>query len=66
MARRNDPVVRFSEWLIEQEHATEDELKAIDAQAVHDVEQAWEFADNSAYPDIDELYTDVFAPTTVK
>jgi TPP-dependent pyruvate/acetoin dehydrogenase alpha subunit len=32
-------------------------------QAVDDVDEAGEFADNSAYPDVDELYTDVFAPT---
>jgi pyruvate dehydrogenase E1 component alpha subunit len=56
-----DPVPRFREWLIDQGRATEDELKAIDSRAVQDVEEAWEFANDSAYPDIAELYTDVFA-----
>ena len=60
-----DPVPRFREWLITRGHATADELKTIDAQAMLDVEEAWEFANNSAYPDVEELYTDVFAPTNV-
>jgi TPP-dependent pyruvate/acetoin dehydrogenase alpha subunit len=58
---RSDPVPRFREWLIAQGDATEDELAAIDAQAIADVEQAWEFANDSAYPDVAELYTDVYA-----
>jgi acetoin:2,6-dichlorophenolindophenol oxidoreductase subunit alpha len=61
---RSDPVPRFREWLITQGHATEDELEAIDAQAVQDVGQAWEFANDSAYPDVTELYSDVFAPAS--
>jgi acetoin:2,6-dichlorophenolindophenol oxidoreductase subunit alpha len=61
---RSDPVPRFREWLVTQGHATEDELKAIDVQAVRDVEQAWEFANDSAYPDVTELYSDVFAPAS--
>jgi pyruvate dehydrogenase E1 component alpha subunit len=60
----SDPVTRFREWLITQGHATEDELKAIDALAVQDVEKAWQFANDSAYPDVGELYTDVFAPAS--
>jgi TPP-dependent pyruvate/acetoin dehydrogenase alpha subunit len=60
---QNDPVPLFREWLLTEGHATEDELKAVDVRAVQDVDEAWEFADSSAYPDVDELYTDVFAPT---
>jgi acetoin:2,6-dichlorophenolindophenol oxidoreductase subunit alpha len=59
---QSDPVPRFRAWLITAGHATEDDLKAIDAQAVQDAEEAWEFANNSPYPDIAELYTDVYAP----
>jgi pyruvate dehydrogenase E1 component alpha subunit len=62
----SDPVPRFREWLITQGHATDDEVKAIDAQAVQDVEEAWKFANDSAYPDAEELYTDVFAPATTR
>jgi acetoin:2,6-dichlorophenolindophenol oxidoreductase subunit alpha len=62
----SDPVPRFREWLITQGHATDDEVKAIDAQAVQDVEEAWKFANDSAYPDAEELYTDVFAPAATR
>ena len=58
-----DPVPRFREWMITQGHATDDELTAIDTQATEDVEEAWEFANGSAYPDVAELHADVFAPT---
>jgi pyruvate dehydrogenase E1 component alpha subunit len=60
---QNDPVPLFREWLIAQGHATGEELEIIDARAVQDVAEAWEFADTSAYPEIEELYADVFAPT---
>lgn len=56
-----DPVPRFREWLLEQGHATAEELAAADAEAGRIVEEAWEFADSSPYPEIDKLYTDVFA-----
>jgi pyruvate dehydrogenase E1 component alpha subunit len=59
---QNDPVPLFREWLIAQGHATGEELETIDARAVQDVAEAWEFADTSAYPEIEELYADVFAP----
>jgi pyruvate dehydrogenase E1 component alpha subunit len=61
---QSDPVPRFRGWLITEGHATETELAAIDAQAVRDAEEAWEFANDSPYPDAAELYTDVFAPAS--
>jgi len=60
----NDPLPRFRDWLVAKGHATEDELAAIDTGAARDVEEAWEFANDSAYPDPEELYTDVFAPAS--
>jgi pyruvate dehydrogenase E1 component alpha subunit len=59
--READPVPRFRAWLLEQGHATEDELAALDERAAADVEQSWQFADSSPYPDVSELYTDVYA-----
>lgn len=38
----NDPAPRFRACLIEQGHATEDELKELDEQGVKDVEDAWD------------------------
>jgi pyruvate dehydrogenase E1 component alpha subunit len=61
---QSDPVPRFRGWLITEGHAAETELAAIDAQAVRDAEEAWEFANDSPYPDAAELYTDVFAPAS--
>lgn len=57
----NDPVPRFRAWLVEQRHATEDQLKELDEQGLKDVEEAWEFANNSAYPSPEDLYSHVFA-----
>ena len=63
---QNDPLPLFREWLITQGHATEDELKAVDTQAIQDVEEAWTFANDSEYPGVEELYTDVFAPSAAR
>jgi acetoin:2,6-dichlorophenolindophenol oxidoreductase subunit alpha len=56
-----DPVPRFRAWILEDGHATEDELGELDAQAGLEVEAAWEFAQSSPVPDVSELYTDVYA-----
>jgi pyruvate dehydrogenase E1 component alpha subunit len=57
----NDPMVRFRAWMITEGHATEAELTALDKQAVDEVEEVWNFVNESPYPDVDELYTDVYA-----
>ena len=59
----SDPVPRLRAWLIAEGHATEDELQAIDAKAGQDVEETWKFANDSEYPALEELYTDVYATT---
>jgi TPP-dependent pyruvate/acetoin dehydrogenase alpha subunit len=62
LARANDPVPKFGEWLTTQGHCDRDELEAIRAQITDEVEQALAVAVNSASLTADELYTDVFAP----
>jgi TPP-dependent pyruvate/acetoin dehydrogenase alpha subunit len=63
-ARLNDdPVIRFRNWLIADGHATDQELGVFDHQAAGEVEEAWEFAKSSPYPDADELHADVFGPS---
>jgi pyruvate dehydrogenase E1 component alpha subunit len=57
---QNDPVIRFRGWLIAEGHATEAELGALDARGAADVEDAWEFANSSPFPDVEELYSDVY------
>jgi pyruvate dehydrogenase E1 component alpha subunit len=60
-ARAADPVPRFRAWLLAAGYASEAELAALDSQAAAEIEQAWEFAQSSPYPDVSELYTDVYA-----
>jgi pyruvate dehydrogenase E1 component alpha subunit len=60
-ARAADPVPPFRAWLLAQGHATEAELDALDALAAGEIQEAWDFAQNSPYPDVSELYTDVYA-----
>jgi pyruvate dehydrogenase E1 component alpha subunit len=57
----SDPVVRFRAWLVAEGHATDEELKRLDEQAVQDVADTWAFANDSPYPDVEELLVDVFA-----
>ncbi len=56
-----DPLPRYRQWLIDNGHATDDELSAIEARVSADIDEAVEFALASPEPDESELYTDVFA-----
>lgn len=56
-----DPIIRYKEYLIEAEIITDDEAKKIENQAIEDIKAAAVFADNSPYPDIKEVETDVYA-----
>lgn len=61
-ARRDaDPVPRFRAWLLAEGHATEEELAEMERQALVDVEDAWQFANEGPYPELDQLHTNVFA-----
>jgi pyruvate dehydrogenase E1 component alpha subunit len=56
-----DPLPRYRQWLIDNGHASEDDLAAIEHQVNADIDEAVEFALASPVPDESELYTDVFA-----
>jgi pyruvate dehydrogenase E1 component alpha subunit len=56
-----DPLPRYRQWLIDNGHASEDGLAAIEHQVNADIDEAVEFALASPIPDESELYTDVFA-----
>jgi len=56
-----DPIDRVREMLIDGGHASEDELKTVDADVKAVVAEAAEFAQQSPEPDLSELYTDVLA-----
>lgn len=56
-----DPVPRYRAWLIEQGHATEEQLAAFEAKVEEEITDAVEFAQSSPFPEADEIYTDVYA-----
>ena len=60
-AMKRDPVPLFHSWLIEQGHATEAELAAMESKIESDIDEAVAFALASPPPDIAELRRDVFA-----
>jgi len=56
-----DPLPRFRAMLLEQRHATEDDLATIEAEAGAEADDAVEFAFASPPPDPFELFEDVYA-----
>ncbi|MGF7150184.1 pyruvate dehydrogenase E1 component alpha subunit [Sphingomonas zeicaulis] len=57
----NDPVPRFRAALIETGIATEDQLAGLEAAIEKEIDEAVEFALESAFPGVEELKRDVFA-----
>jgi acetoin:2,6-dichlorophenolindophenol oxidoreductase subunit alpha len=60
-AMARDPVVRFRNWLIQEGHATDEDLKRTESAIEKEIDAAVEFAISSPEPDVDELRRDVFA-----
>ncbi|WGK62474.1 thiamine pyrophosphate-dependent dehydrogenase E1 component subunit alpha [Halopseudomonas sp. SMJS2] len=56
-----DPMPRFRAWLIEQGHASDEELAAIENNNRDEFEEAVEFGLSSPFPDVAELALDVYA-----
>ena len=56
-----DPVPAFRAWLVQNGHATEAELAALESTIEKQLDEAVEFALSSAVPDVAELRRDVFA-----
>ena len=56
-----DPVPAFRGWLVQNGHATEAELAALESAIEKQLDEAVEFALSSAVPDVAELRRDVFA-----
>ena len=61
MRQEHDPIEQIKARILESGHASEAELKAIDAEVRKIVTQAAEFALNDPEPDASELWTDVYA-----
>ena len=60
LVNKHGVIVLFSSWLIANGQASEDELKAIEAEIEKEIDEAVDFAMNSAFPDVAELRRDVF------
>jgi pyruvate dehydrogenase E1 component alpha subunit len=60
--RKRDPIILWSEKLMAEGLIDEAGIKAVDAEVVAEVEDAYQFADQSPDPAPEELYTDVYAP----
>jgi pyruvate dehydrogenase E1 component alpha subunit len=56
-----DPVPAFRTWLLANEHASESQLHDIEQAIGREIDEAFDFAMNSPYPDLAELRRDVYA-----
>jgi pyruvate dehydrogenase E1 component alpha subunit len=56
---KDDPIPTFAKQLLEQEITTEQTLKAIADDVKKDLQAAIEFAEQSPYPPLEEIYTDL-------
>ena len=56
-----DPIPRFQRELEENGILTTDQIAEIEVEALKTIEDAIEFALDSPYPSVDEVYTDIFA-----
>jgi pyruvate dehydrogenase E1 component alpha subunit len=61
-AKARDPIARWRRTVLENDLATEDELRKIGDEVDAEVEEAVRFAENSPVPDPNELYNDVLVP----
>ncbi len=59
--RKQDPLPRFSSWLVQQQVVSPSELEEIDQQVAREIQEAITFAANSPEPTLSELTEDVYA-----
>lgn len=60
-AIERDPLPLFRTWLIDNGHASEEQLTTLEQSITNELDEAVEFALNSPYPDLAELRRDVYA-----
>jgi pyruvate dehydrogenase E1 component alpha subunit len=60
--RKRDPIALWRKHLLDEGMMTEDSIKAMDAEVMAEVEDAYTFAEEAPDPDPSELFTDVYAP----
>ncbi len=59
--QKRDPLTVLANHMKQQEMIDDDGIKAIDEEVQEEVKQAQEFAESSPEPEMDQLYTDVYA-----
>jgi pyruvate dehydrogenase E1 component alpha subunit len=64
--RKRDPIAVWSQRLIAEGLLDDAGVKALDKSVVEEVEDAYQFAEQAPDPELEELYTDVYAETKVK
>jgi len=63
MREERDPIEQIRAMLLNGDHATEEDLKAIDKDIKATINESAEFAKESPEPHLDELWTDIYAET---
>ena len=58
--RARDPIEAFKKRALERELLSEGQVAEIDAKVTEIIEEAVKFAEESAWPDIKEVFTDVY------
>ena len=56
-----DPIPRLAEYMVSKGIVTKDEVKNIENNVISKIENAVDFAKKSPFPELKELYTDVYA-----
>ncbi len=58
--KEQDPIETTKQSILKNKFATEAELEQMEERIIEEVNRSVEFAENSPYPDVSELYTDVY------
>jgi len=58
--RQKDPIEKLKKMLAETESVSETDLEAMEKRAKQDVDEAYQFARDSSYPDPEDALKDVF------
>lgn len=58
-----DPISTVAHDLLEKKYASEDDLKKIQDEIKQEIEEAVDFAENSDYPPVEQLYQDIYKQT---
>ena len=61
---KRDPIIVLHNRMYEAGELTEGDMHKIDDEAKAIAQDAWDFADNSPEPPLDQLYTDIYTDTT--